>query len=107
MMEDLPTLGYPIKPTEICLRSEKSEENCLKSWMREPFPKELLIEAWKAMVGWNLDRYLTHRDLRGSQSRKGQDPDLVKVLDEERYVNETHSPLTATQPGTRSTLLRI
>lgn len=29
--------------------------------MREPLPKELLIEAWKAIVGCDLDRYLTQR----------------------------------------------
>ncbi len=45
MMEDLPVLGYPIKPTEICFRSEWSEENWRSSWMREPLPNELVIEA--------------------------------------------------------------
>lgn len=51
MTEDFPVLGYPMNPTEICFRSECKEENCLSSWINEPFPKELLIEAWKAKVG--------------------------------------------------------
>ncbi len=29
--------------------------------MREPLPKELLIEAWKAIVGAERERCLTHR----------------------------------------------
>lgn len=29
--------------------------------MREPLPNELLIEAWKAMVGWVFERILTQR----------------------------------------------
>jgi hypothetical protein len=28
--------------------------------MSEPFPKELLIEAWKASVGCSLERVRTH-----------------------------------------------
>ena len=45
MMDDFPVLGYPIKPTDICLRSEWSEENWRRSWIRDPFPKELVIDA--------------------------------------------------------------
>ena len=40
-----------MKPTEICLRSEWREENCRRSWMREPLPKEFVMEAWNARVG--------------------------------------------------------
>jgi len=61
MILDLPTLGYPMNPTEICFLSEWRTENCLKSWIRDPFPKELLMEAWNAMVGADNERCLTHR----------------------------------------------
>ncbi len=27
--------------------------------MREPLPKELVMEAWKARVGWDLERWRT------------------------------------------------
>lgn len=29
--------------------------------MREPFPKELVMEAWKARVGYSRERSLTQR----------------------------------------------
>lgn len=48
-----------MNPTETCCRSECRDENCLRSWIREPLPKELLIEAWNARVGWSLDRCRT------------------------------------------------
>lgn len=51
MIEDFPVLGYPMKPTDICLRSEWSEENWRRSWMREPLPNEFVIDAWNASVG--------------------------------------------------------
>ena len=51
IIDDLPVLGYPMKPTDTCLRSEWREENCRSSWMSEPFPKEFVMEAWKASVG--------------------------------------------------------
>ena len=63
-----------MKPTEICFLSEYRVENWRRSWMSEPLPNELLIDAWNAMVGCVLPRTLTQR--------------------------------AATQPGTRSTLLR-
>lgn len=47
-----PTLGYPTKPTEICFLSECSRENCRKSSMSDPLPKEWLGEAWNAIVGY-------------------------------------------------------
>ena len=56
---DLPVLGYPIKPTEICLRAEWRDENWRRSWIREPLPKELVMEAWKARVGYSLERERT------------------------------------------------
>jgi len=59
MMEDLPELGYPIRPTEICFLSLWRVENCRRSWIREPLPKELVIEAWKARVGYDLERRRT------------------------------------------------
>ena len=50
-----------MKPTEICFLSEWRTENWRRSWIREPLPKELLMEAWKAMVGAERERCLTHR----------------------------------------------
>ena len=50
-----------MKPTEICFLSEKSVENWRRSWMSEPLPNELLMDAWKAMVGWYCERCLTQR----------------------------------------------
>ena len=40
-----------MKPTDICLRFEWREENCRRRAMREPLPKEFVMEAWKARVG--------------------------------------------------------
>ena len=48
----LPTLGYPIKPTDICFLSECSCENCRSSWIRDPLPKEWFGDAWNAKVGY-------------------------------------------------------
>ena len=45
MTELLPTLGYPMKPTEICLLSLCSFPNCLSKLMRAPFPKGFIREA--------------------------------------------------------------
>jgi hypothetical protein len=59
MMEDLPVLGYPIKPTEICLRSEWREENWRRRAISDPLPKELLMDAWKANVGNSAERLRT------------------------------------------------
>lgn len=59
MIEDFPVFGYPMNPTWICFRSECSEENCLRSWIKDPLPKELLMEAWNASVGYSLDRCRT------------------------------------------------
>lgn len=60
MIEDLPVLGYPMNPTEICLRSECKEENCLNNWIKEPLPKEFVMDAWNASVGRDFDKCLTH-----------------------------------------------
>lgn len=51
MIEDFPVLGYPMNPTEICFLSEWREENWRRSEMREPLPKEFVIDAWNARVG--------------------------------------------------------
>jgi hypothetical protein len=51
IIDDFPVLGYPIKPTDTCFRSECRDENCRRRAMSEPFPNELVIEAWKARVG--------------------------------------------------------
>ena len=51
MIEDLPVLGYPMKPTEICFRSEWRDENWRRREIREPLPKELVMDAWNASVG--------------------------------------------------------
>lgn len=48
-----------MKPTDICLRSECREENWRRSWIREPLPKEFVIEAWKARVGKSFERERT------------------------------------------------
>lgn len=49
--DDFPVFGYPMKPTEICFRLECNAENWRSSEINEPFPKELVMEAWKARVG--------------------------------------------------------
>lgn len=58
-MDDFPVLGYPINPTDTCLRSECRAENWRRSWIKDPLPNELLMEAWKARVGWSLDNART------------------------------------------------
>jgi hypothetical protein len=50
-----------MRPTEICFLSECKTENCRRSWIRDPLPNELLIDAWKAIVGAERERCLTHR----------------------------------------------
>jgi hypothetical protein len=86
MMLLLPTLGYPMKPTEICFLSEWRTENWRRSWMREPLPNELLIEAWKARVGASLERCLTQRAWKRedtkieSRSDDGSFPPNTQVL---------------------------
>jgi len=61
MMEDLPVLGYPMNPTEICFLLEWREENWRRRVMREPLPKEFVSEAWKASVGYSDESCFTHR----------------------------------------------
>jgi len=60
MMDDLPVLGYPMKPTEICLRLACRAENWRSREIRVPLPKECVRLAWKARVGWSRERILTH-----------------------------------------------
>ena len=60
MMEDLPVLGYPMNPTEICFLFACNVENCRNNVMREPFPKEFVMDAWNANVGYSDDSCLTH-----------------------------------------------
>ena len=45
IIDDFPVLGYPMKPTDICLRDECKAENCRNIEMRDPLPKELLMLA--------------------------------------------------------------
>jgi hypothetical protein len=45
MMDDLPVLGYPMNPTEICFRFECNDENCRSKVIKVPFPKEFVREA--------------------------------------------------------------
>jgi len=45
MIEDLPVLGYPIKPTETCFRFEWSIANGRNSAIRDPLPKEFVSDA--------------------------------------------------------------
>lgn len=49
-----------MKPTEICLREECRMENWRRRVMSEPLPKELVRLAWKARVGYSLERRRTH-----------------------------------------------
>lgn len=51
IIDDLPVLGYPIRPTETCFLSEWSFENCRRRLINDPLPKGLFIEARKAAVG--------------------------------------------------------
>lgn len=59
IMDDFPVFGPPTRPTEICFLSECKLENCLRSWMREPLPNELVMLAWNARVGYSLERCRT------------------------------------------------
>lgn len=59
-----------MKPTEICFLSEWRTENWRSSWMRDPLPNELLIEAWNAIVGAESDRCLTQRAWRSAFAQK-------------------------------------
>lgn len=49
-----------MKPTEICRLSECSAENCRRREIKDPLPKELLMEAWKASVGYSFESNRTH-----------------------------------------------
>ena len=60
MTELLPTLGYPIKPTEIWLASLCNFPNCLNKLIRAPLPKGCFIEACKATVGYCELKIATH-----------------------------------------------
>lgn len=51
MIDDLPVLGYPIRPTETCFLSAWSFENCRKRLITFPLPNGLFMEARKAAVG--------------------------------------------------------
>jgi len=60
MMLDFPVLGYPIRPTEICLREACSELNCRNNVISDPLPKEFVMDAWNARVGYSFDSDRTH-----------------------------------------------
>ena len=60
MMELLPTFGYPINPTEICFLSTCSLPNWRRMLISGPLPKELVMEAWKARVGYSALSMATH-----------------------------------------------
>src|SRR5690349_9897422 len=60
IMELFPVFGYPMNPTEICFLSAWSLLNWRSNWIKEPLPKELLMLAWKARVGYSLERTFTH-----------------------------------------------
>jgi hypothetical protein len=49
-----------MKPAEICLREAWSIANCRSSAISEPLPNEFVREAWKARVGYSVERDLTH-----------------------------------------------
>lgn len=59
IMDDLPELGYPMKPAEICLRSAWRMANWRRRAMSEPLPKEFVMLAWKARVGYSSDNNFT------------------------------------------------
>ena len=56
----LPTLGYPMNPTEIVFLSLWKLSNYLNSFSKESLPKFLSTPALKAMVGFFWERCLTH-----------------------------------------------
>jgi hypothetical protein len=56
IMEDFPVFGYPMKPTETCFLSEWRSANCRSKAIKEPLPKEFVIDEWNAKVGFSLDR---------------------------------------------------
>ena len=60
IMEDFPVLGYPMKPTETCFLSEWRIANWRNNAIKEPLPKEFVIDAWNAKVGCSFDKCRTH-----------------------------------------------
>lgn len=58
--DDLPTLGYPINPTEIDFLFLWRTSNYFKSWIKLPLPNGFCLEAWNAMQGKDCCKYLTH-----------------------------------------------
>lgn len=82
MTDDLPTLGYPTKPTEIYFLSERSLESWRNRLSKLPFPKGLVMLAWKARVGKSLLKYPSHRFVTqaGTCKRKEVDEYTQKFL---------------------------
>uniref|UniRef100_A0A2M4B1M3 Putative secreted protein n=1 Tax=Anopheles triannulatus TaxID=58253 RepID=A0A2M4B1M3_9DIPT len=59
--DDLPTFGYPMKPTLICFLSTCSLPICRSRLMSAPFPNGCVREAWNAIVGYSLLSIATQR----------------------------------------------
>ena len=100
MMLDLPVLGYPTKPTEICFLSECKTLNCRSSWIRDPFPNELLMEAWNAIVGASLDKIFTHRALRGKRRTNVSQKTVPSRTTSENVKKKHHSTHPKVQQST-------
>lgn len=90
MTEDLPTLGYPTKPTQVTCFLLLKRESCLSKEKRAPFPKGFVTLAWKASVGYSFERNWTHflvtdagicrgRSIASQQTMQ-ENPDLWAVL---------------------------
>lgn len=55
--------------------------------MRDPLPNELLIEAWKAIVGAERERCFTHRAYIRSVSSIAQQTLVVRKEKEKKQKN--------------------
>lgn len=61
--EDFPTFGYPTNPTLIFYLFLWKLSNYLNKLTKDPLPKLLFIEAWKAIVGYSLPKVFTHLEV--------------------------------------------
>ena len=61
MTEDLPTLGYPTKPTLMYFLSVRMRESWRSRLSRLPLPKGFVMLAWKARHGYSALKYPSHR----------------------------------------------
>ena len=61
MTDDLPTLGYPMKPTEMNFLSLCSRLSCRSRPSRLPLPKGFVTLAWNASVGYSFESVPSQR----------------------------------------------